>query len=174
MEKQRARAMGIQLISNDRFAQLAAELGQQIKKEYDQNDLDLPRIVIVPMGGWRVAEPVLNQLGIHPVDALSIHVERISEDRSLILTDRFKHGQTPSPKDIAGKELLLLDDASSNGDTLRYASSVLLDHGAAEVRTAVVFDSLPHFSCNDTPEGFRPDFSVINNGLGRVLSRSEL
>ncbi len=56
----------------------------------------------------------------------------------------------PIPEVINGRRVLLVDEVTTSGQTLRYAAEALLRLGAREVRTLVLFA---------TPHGARADYS---------------
>jgi uncharacterized protein len=64
---------------------------------------------------------------------------------------------TTAPRETAGKRVLLVDEITTSGDTLRLALSEVRDVGPAEVRTATSFTR---------PGGYAPDYHALEtNGL---------
>jgi hypoxanthine phosphoribosyltransferase len=57
-----------------------------------------------------------------------------------------------APHQCRGKRVLLVDEITSSGDTLRLALAALRDTGPGEIRTATSFAR---------PRGFRPDFVAL-------------
>lgn len=57
-----------------------------------------------------------------------------------------------APRDAAGKNVLIVDELCTSGDTLRMATNSLRQVGPAEIRTAVNFVKLG---------GFKPDFYAL-------------
>ena len=57
-----------------------------------------------------------------------------------------------APRDAAGKNVLIVDELCTSGDTLRMATNSLRQVGPAEIRTAVNFVKVG---------GFRPDFYAL-------------
>ncbi|HUP88971.1 MAG TPA: phosphoribosyltransferase [Longimicrobiales bacterium] len=57
-----------------------------------------------------------------------------------------------APRDAAGKNVLIVDELSTSGDTLRMATNSLRQVGPAEIRTAVSFIKVG---------GFRPDYYAL-------------
>lgn len=57
-----------------------------------------------------------------------------------------------APAEAEGKRVVLVDEITTSGDTLRLGLAALRDVGPAEIRTAVTFAR---------PRGFRPDFLAL-------------
>jgi hypoxanthine phosphoribosyltransferase len=57
-----------------------------------------------------------------------------------------------APRDIEGKRVLIVDEITSSGDTLRLALAAVRDARPAEVRTATSFARTT---------GYRPDYSAL-------------
>jgi hypoxanthine phosphoribosyltransferase len=60
-----------------------------------------------------------------------------------------------APGQCRGKKVLLVDEITSSGDTLRLALAALRDTGPKEIRTATSFAR---------PGGFQPDFVALETG----------
>lgn len=56
-----------------------------------------------------------------------------------------------APAEVKGKRVLIVDETCDSGDTLRLAISAVLDAGAADIRTAIAFQTGP----------YEPDFTAI-------------
>ena len=59
---------------------------------------------------------------------------------------------TSAPREAAGRRVLLVDEITTSGDTLRLAISEVRDAGPAEVRTATSFVR---------PGGYQPDYHAL-------------
>jgi len=84
-------------------------------------------------------------------DFASVTLRRMSEGEAPALISR----PTMSP---SGRRVLLVDGTCDSGDTIRLALSVMKEEGAAEVRTAVVFqtgDYTPDFHAVQQPASIR-------------------
>jgi len=56
------------------------------------------------------------------------------------------------PLEVQGRRVLIVDEISTSGDTLRLALAAIRDVGPSEVRTATSFVR---------PQGYRPDFHAL-------------
>ncbi|HSM03909.1 MAG TPA: phosphoribosyltransferase family protein [Longimicrobiales bacterium] len=57
-----------------------------------------------------------------------------------------------APGQLRGRRVLLVDEITTSGDTLRLALAAVRDVGPTEVRTA---------TCFVRPDGFKPDYSAL-------------
>ncbi|MBS3959517.1 MAG: bifunctional pyr operon transcriptional regulator/uracil phosphoribosyltransferase PyrR [Xanthomonadaceae bacterium] len=97
------------------------------------------RLVGIHTGGVWIAERLKADLGIaHPVGALDVSFYRDDFDRSgLSATVR----PSQIPFEVAGRNLLLVDDVLYTGRTTRAAMNELFDHGRpARIDLAVLVD----------------------------------
>jgi hypoxanthine phosphoribosyltransferase len=79
--------------------------------------------------------------------------------------------------DIAGRDVLILDDILESGRTLAYAKQLLFDRGAARVALAVVLDKPGHRIAPIEAEfvGFTcPDLFVVGYGMDMAHAYREL
>lgn len=60
-----------------------------------------------------------------------------------------------APPQVRGERVLIVDEITTSGDTLRLAVAATRDAGAAEVRTATSFVK---------PGGYRPDYHALETG----------
>jgi hypoxanthine phosphoribosyltransferase len=57
-----------------------------------------------------------------------------------------------APRRLQGRRVLVVDEITTSGDTLRLALAAVRDVGPAEVRTA---------TCFARPDGYQPDFVAL-------------
>jgi hypoxanthine phosphoribosyltransferase len=57
-----------------------------------------------------------------------------------------------APAQLAGRRVLIVDEITTSGETLRLALAAVRDVGPAEVRTA---------TCFARPQGYRPDYFAL-------------
>lgn len=60
-----------------------------------------------------------------------------------------------APRQAAGRRVLIVDEITTSGDTLRLALAAVRDRGPAEVKTATSFAR---------PNGYQPDFYALQTG----------
>jgi hypoxanthine phosphoribosyltransferase len=77
---------------------------------------------------------------------------KISRREGDMLVRELPEVMSEAPPQAAGRRVLLVDEITTSGDTLRLALAALRDVGAADVRTATGFTR---------PNGYRPDFHAL-------------
>ena len=134
------RHTGVTEITWARFGELCQELALAVAP-YD------PEVVVgIAKGGVLPGAVLASMLRreFYPVRLSRRHDDRIVRDQPVFLS--------PMPEAVAGKRVLLVDEISATGETLRLASEEALRLGAKEVRTATLFI---HGSSR------RPDYFVL-------------
>lgn len=86
------------------------------------------------------------------VDFYSITISR-KDDEDVVRDRPEVFSQVPS--EVEGRRVLIVDEISSSGDTLRIALAAVRGAGPAEVKTATSFVR---------PRGYRPDFHALETG----------
>jgi hypoxanthine phosphoribosyltransferase len=155
------------LIPHDRIAQRVAELARQITADHSP-----PRVVgdgemtIVPIltGAFIFAGDLIRQI------PLSMRIGLLTVSSYPGASIRTQGSQVIGQQlgDLRGRQVVLIDDILDSGGTLRLVQSLLLEHGAADVKTCVLLRK-------DRPEakdvradyvGFEiPDEFVVGYGL---------
>lgn len=118
---------GVTEITWERFGELCGELALAVAS-YD------PEIVIgIAKGGVLPAAVIASMLRreFYPIRLSRRHDDRIVRDQPVLLT--------PMPEAVAGKRVLVVDEISATGETLRLAAEEALRLGATEVKTATLF-----------------------------------
>ncbi len=127
----------------DELDQLVFKLSKEIKSE--KIDVGIDRIVTLAKGGWPMTYSLVNYLSINKVASIGVK----------FYTGIGKHLKHPKiyqniPVSIYNEKVLLFDDVSDTGSSLRYVKDHLLNIGAKKVYTATIFYK-PHST-------FKPDF----------------
>jgi hypoxanthine phosphoribosyltransferase len=133
-------AKGVLEIEWPFFGELSRGLALKVARDYD------PEVVI----GIATA-------GVIPGAVIAAIMAR--EFHSLVVSRKFGSSlarETPAifgsaPKEVRGRRVLIVDETCDSGDTIRLAISAVTDAGAAEIKTAVAFQ---------TGE-YTPDFHAI-------------
>jgi hypoxanthine phosphoribosyltransferase len=149
------------LIDEDRILRRVAALGQQIENDYRGRPLT---IVAVLTGSLLFLADLTRRIRIpHRIALLQASSYRGSATRpdTLVLNESFA-------PDVAGRDVLLLDDILDTGRTLSAVVSRLADRGAASVKTAVLLRKQGRQEVEFEPDycGFEiPDAFVVGYGL---------
>jgi len=122
------------------FGELSRGLALKVARAYD------PELVV----GIATA-------GVIPGAVIAAILSR--EFHSIIVSRRYKAArerESPTifggaPKEVRGKRVLIVDETCDSGDTIRLAISAVLEAGAAEIRTAIAFQT----------GAYAPDFHAI-------------
>lgn len=123
------------------FGELCRALALKVARDYD------PEVVIgIARAGVIPAAVVASILGI---DFYSLQITRREGDEQV--RDR-PEIFSEVPREVRGKRVLIVDEITSSGDTLRLALAAVRDARPAEVRTATSFARTG---------GYRPDFSAL-------------
>jgi hypoxanthine phosphoribosyltransferase len=133
-------AKGVLEIEWPFFGELSRGLALKVAREYD------PEVVI----GIATA-------GVIPGAVIAAIMAR--EFHSLVVSRKFGSTlarETPAifgsaPKEVRGRRVLIVDETCDSGDTIRLAISAVTDAGAAEIKTAVSFQT----------GAYTPDFHAI-------------
>ncbi|WFN33959.1 phosphoribosyltransferase [Methanogenium sp. S4BF] len=130
-----------ELISWERSAALAQQLAHTIRDAGYTPDI----VVAIGRGGYVPARVVCDYLLHEMLTSIKIEHWGVAAEEKPETVVRF-----PLSIDVTGARLLVVDDVTDTGDTLKAAVAYLRGCGAAEVRTAV----LQH---KDT-SGYLPDY----------------
>jgi uncharacterized protein len=127
-------------LSWDLFGELCRALALRVYREYE------PDLVIgIATAGVIPAAVIADILQI---DFFSMKVSRRAGGREFAQPELF----STAPVQAEGKRVLLVDELTSSGDTMRIALAAVRDVLPAEIRTATCF-------CR--PSGFRPDYHAL-------------
>ncbi len=130
-----------ELTSFNEVLQLSRILARKIKASGYMPDL----IVAIGRGGYVPGRLVSDFLLFN--DLTSMKIEHYTRAADMLEETRIKF---PIPVEIIGKKVLIIDDVTDTGETLKLAVDYALSLSPASVRTAV----LQHKTCS----AFTPDF----------------
>jgi len=128
-------------ISWEMFGELCRALALRVARDYEPDVVvGIARAGVVPAGGMA---------SILRTDLFALTISRRKgsdqvRERPEILS--------AAPSQLRGKRVLIVDEITTSGETLRMALAAARDVGPAEVRTA---------TCFVRPQGFRPDFFAL-------------
>lgn len=149
------------LISEDEIQQKVAALGRQIESDYQGRPLT---IVAILTGSLILLADLIRQIRIPLRVALiqsSSYPGASTTAGTLVLNESFA-------PDVAGRDVLLLDDILDTGRTLSALVARMQDRGAQSVKTAVLLRKIgrqeialePDYCCFTIPDRF-----VVGYGL---------
>ena len=121
--------------------ELAFLVSQQIIKKKFQFD----RIVTLAKGGWPMSRSLVDYLGINEVASIGVKFYAGINQHL-----RHPHVYQNIPVSVAGEKVLLFDDVTDTGESLKFAIDYLKIQGVRDVTTASLFYK-PHSS-------YKPDF----------------
>jgi len=149
------------LIDEGAIHQRVAELGRRIETDYQGRPLTIAAVLT---GSLVVLADLIRRIELPLRVALlqaSSYAGRTTERGTLIINESF----TP---DVAGRDVLLLDDIFDTGHTLAALVPHMIDRGAASVRTAVLLRKQGRQEVELEPDyvGFEiPNAFVVGYGL---------
>jgi hypoxanthine phosphoribosyltransferase len=141
-------ALGVLHVEWPLFGELSRALALKVAREYD------PELVV----GIATA-------GVVPGAVIAAMLGR--EFHSIVVSRKYHATsirETPevfgsAPTEVEGKRVLIVDETCDSGETMRLAVAAILNAGAAEVRTAVEFQTGPYV----------PDFHALATASTIVL-----
>lgn len=111
-------------------------------------------MVVVPRGGYAAANVMSRALGFTAPYLLHMGIGSYGAGSSE-RESQFQLGQMPLEEEIAGKDLLVIDEVCDTGETLTYVEDYLRAAGAGLRRYAVL-----HHKPLRSTTNFKPDFFV--------------
>ncbi|MDT8340090.1 MAG: phosphoribosyltransferase family protein [Longimicrobiales bacterium] len=128
-------------ISWEMFGELCRALALRVAREYDPEVVvGIARAGVVPAG---VMASILRS---------DLYAMTISRRQGGDTVRERPEVLSAAPAQLRGRRVLLVDEITTSGDTLRMALAAARDVGPAEVRTA---------TCFVRPQGYRPDFFAL-------------
>jgi hypoxanthine phosphoribosyltransferase len=136
-------------LSWEMFGELCRALALKVARDYD------PDLVIgISRAGALPGAVVATILG---VDFYSMKISRKDWDDRVM--DR-PAVMSAAPREAAGQRVLIVDEVTTSGETLRLALAAVRDIHPEEVRTATSFAR---------PRGYRPDFFALETDAEVIL-----
>ena len=141
-------AQGVLHVEWPLFGELSRALALKVSREYD------PEIVV----GIATA-------GVVPGAVIAAMLGR--EFHSIVVSRKYRAESArdmpevfgSAPAEVIGKRILIVDETCDSGDTMRLAVAAILNAGAADIRTAVEFQTGPYV----------PDFHALATASTIVL-----
>ena len=136
-------------ISWEMFGELCRALALRVAREYEPDVVvGIARAGVVPAG---VMSSMLR------TDLYAMTISRRQD------TDQVRERPevlSAAPQQLRGKRVLIVDEITTSGETLRLALAAARDVGPAEVRTA---------TCFVRPRGFHPDFYALETDQALIF-----
>ncbi|HEX7241929.1 MAG TPA: phosphoribosyltransferase family protein [Longimicrobiaceae bacterium] len=131
-------------LSWELFGELCRVLALRVARDYD------PEVVVgIATAGVLPAAVVASIL---QVDFFSIKISRREQGERVHDYPRLMSG---APPQVRGRRVLVVDEITTSGDTLRLALAAVRENDPADVRTATSFVK---------PGGYRPDYHALETG----------
>jgi len=131
-------------LSWELFGELCRVLALRVVREYD------PDVVVgIATAGVLPAAVIASVL---QVDFYSMKISRREQGE---IVRAYPEVLSEAPRQVRGRRVLIVDEITTSGDTLRLALHHVREAGAEEVRTAASFVK---------PGGYRPDFFALETG----------
>jgi hypoxanthine phosphoribosyltransferase len=118
-----------QLVSWDEAYELARKLANKIKASQFHPDL----VIAIGRGGYVPARVICDYLLLSLLTSIKIEHWDIAASRREEATIRF-----PLTVDVHGKSILIIDDVTDTGETLRTAVDYVKGQGAGDIKTGVL------------------------------------
>ncbi len=123
------------------FGELCRALAMRVARDYQAEVVvGIARAGVIPAG---IVASVLE------TDLFTLTISRREADGEVRDTPELF---SQAPRAAHGRRVLIVDEITSSGDTLRLALAAVRESGAAEVRTATSFSR---------PGGYRPDYMAL-------------
>lgn len=131
-------------LSWELFGELCRVLALRVAREYD------PDVVVgIATAGVLPAAVIASIL---QVDFYSMKISRREQGE---VVRAYPEVMSEAPRQVQGRRVLLVDEITTSGDTLRLALHRVREAGSADVRTA---------TCFVKPGGYRPDYFALETG----------
>jgi hypoxanthine phosphoribosyltransferase len=115
-------------VDPDRVIKLSLQLAKEVKESNFQPDV----IVSIHRGGMVIARLLSDYLDVRDIRSVRVeHYTTLEKEESARIAE-------PLPNRLDGLKVLLVDDVSDTGESLKVAKQHLLDMGASEVRVATL------------------------------------
>lgn len=138
----------------DSVYNMSLRLAAMIEAGCRQRDEQFDAMILIPRGSYYPANIVARELGFGPLNLLHACIHSY-ETGSTERNQEFELGQMPTPKEVQGKELLIIDEVCDTGHTLPFVVEYLKEAGAGTIRTGVL-----HHKPARNLTGFQPDWYV--------------
>jgi hypoxanthine phosphoribosyltransferase len=133
---------------------ISYELGHKVIAHCLKTDEAFDKLLTIPRGGLYPTNVVSREIDCSGVDILQASIGSY-ENGATKRSNGFKFGQMPSEEDVAGKDILIMEEVCDTGHTLTELYKILGDMGVGSLRTGVL-----HYKPGQTETGFTPDLYV--------------
>lgn len=130
------------------------ELGDQIEEYCEQTGERFDKIAILPRGAYYIANILAREFNFVSDELLHLGIGSYKHG-STTRNGQFRVGQMPKPEEVKGQRLLMFDEVSDTGHTLKYAVDWLRLVGVQTVKTGVL-----HYKPEKSEVDYRPDWFV--------------
>lgn len=138
----------------DSVYDMSVRLADLIRRHCQASGERFDALVVVPRGSYYPVNIVARELGFSAVDLLHACLSSYESDATE-RNVRFKLGQMPTDEEIAGKNLLIIEEVCDTGHTLVFLSERFERQGAGLIRSGVL-----HYKPGHSQTGFVPDWFV--------------
>jgi hypoxanthine phosphoribosyltransferase len=156
-------------------ASTIASRNLELAKDIAARDYDDLLVISVLKGSFIFAADLIR----------AMHDAGISPEVEFIMISSYGSGTTSGEinvlrdidSDVAGRDILIIDDILESGKTLRFASDLFLGRGAKSVSVAVLLDKRMRRQSKIEPDftGFDcPDYFVVGYGMDAAYAFREL
>lgn len=132
----------------ERSIQLAEMIEADSQKSGQQYDV----MLIVPRGSYYPANIISRKLGFASTDMLHACIGSYESGKSE-RSGEFALGQMPTPEQVKGKDILIVEEVCDTGHTLKFLVDWLKFTGAKTIKTAAL-----HHKPERSETGFVPDW----------------
>jgi hypoxanthine phosphoribosyltransferase len=137
-------------LSWDATSDLSLKLADLIKQSSQSFDY----MVVVPRGGYFVANIVARELNIEPTQLLHACVGSYDAGAGNQRAE-LAVGEMPATEKVSGKKLLIIDEVCDSGETLAFVVDYLKQAGATDIKSGVL-----HYKPANSRSGYAPDWAV--------------
>jgi hypoxanthine phosphoribosyltransferase len=138
----------------DSVAEKSLQLAEMIEQHCVDTGERFDHIILIPRGSYFPVNLIARRLGFLASDLLHACINSYIPGTT-VRKPEFTMGQMPSDKELAGKDLLVIDEVCDTGYTLDYLTKWLATKNTGRVRTAVL-----HYKPGRSETGFVPDLLV--------------
>ncbi len=133
----------------------SVKLAAQIEAHCRETGEKFDAIIVIPRGSYYPVNIVARELGFEAVDLIHASIGSYVSTTTT-RNDKFELGQMPTDAEVAGKNLLIIDEVCETGNTLVFLTDRLKQQGAALLRTGAL-----HYKPSRSQTEFVPDWYVV-------------
>ncbi|MDQ3093807.1 MAG: hypothetical protein M3Q70_01355, partial [bacterium] len=131
---------------------LSMNLARMIAGDCQASGERFDKMLLIPRGSYPPANTISRVFGFDASEILHAGITHYT-DGETVGRKKFKYGQMPTPEEIAGQDLLVIEEVCDTGETLSHLYDLLALAGAGLVRTGVL-----HYKPGKSTTGFKPDW----------------